>query len=178
MKDKLEEYVRGGSNYTPILNILVNDHSKNWYEEIGKYIYDTFSGDLPKELKFFEDKVKSNKKKYIKNLFMDDLGRTYQSIGIFFLTSTLNKSALKKMFGSPLIHSEFGEGFDHDNHRGHQYASYFVNIDGYEFHIGYDHRGTQVEIEDGLKYPSYQFPPQKLYELLCKLVDLYKQKVK
>lgn len=174
MKDKLKEYVEGNMNYTPILNILVNDHSKNWYAEIGKYIFNKFDGNLPKELKFFEDKVK---KKFIKNIFNDKEERTFQSIGIFFLTSTLNKKALTDMFDKPLMHSDFGEGFEQDKHQGYQYASYFIDIDGYKLHIGYDHRGTGVEIEDGLTYPVFQFPPQKLFEVICKLVDLYKEKV-
>jgi hypothetical protein len=178
MKDKLKEYVEGNMNYTPIFNIL-NDLSKNWYAEIGKYIFNKFDGKLPKELKSFEDKIKENKKKFIKNIHTNDNDkeRTFLSIGILFLTSTLNKQSLIDMFGNPLMHNEFGEGFEHNKYKGHQFASYFVNIDGYELHIGYDHRGTCIEIEDGLIYPSFQFPPQKLFEVICKIVDLYKEKV-
>jgi hypothetical protein len=29
------------------------------------------------------------------------------------------------------------------------YASYFIQIDGVDFHIGYDHRGTEIEVRYG-----------------------------
>ena len=70
------------------------------------------------------------------------------------------------------MHSEFGEGFDEDDHQGHQYASYIVNVDGLNFHIGYDHRGTSVEVESTKGEPS----PERLFKAMCALVDIYKEK--
>lgn len=53
MKDKLEKYVKGETNYTPIMNFMNKDIPI--FKEIGKYAYkEIFKGDLPKELKFFE----------------------------------------------------------------------------------------------------------------------------
>jgi len=95
------------------------------------------------------------------------------------------------MFGKPLLHNEFGEGFDgvYDEETDQtgepdikeSYASYFVNVGGTEFHIGYDHRGTGIEIEMSDKYQwsnkgSSDKDSERCFESLKKLVDLYKLK--
>lgn len=56
----------------------------------------------------------------------------------------------------------------------------FVNVGGKEFHIGYDHRGTNIEIKIPGKF-NYNTDvndteAQICFEALKKLVDLYKQK--
>ena len=94
------------------------------------------------------------------------------------------------MFGKPIFHDEFGEGFDgeYDEETDEElepeikesYASYFVNVDGTNFHIGYDHRGTGIEIEVPSKF-NYDGnfsdeDAKKCFESLKKLVDLYKLK--
>ena len=94
MQDKLNDYVGGKLKFTPISNILMNDRTKDYYSEIGKYINDTLEiSDIP-SLSFFESKPKMK----------------FSSIGIFFLTATLDEEALKNMFGEPIFHNKFGEG--------------------------------------------------------------------
>lgn len=88
----------------------------------------------------------------------------------------------------PLLHNEFGEGFEGEydeetNDYGEpdikeSYASYFVNVGGTDFHIGYDHRGTSIEIGKPSKFRySGQISDStanKCFESLKKLVYLYK----
>jgi hypothetical protein len=55
-----------------------------------------------------------------------------------------------------------------------------VNIGGTNFHIGYDHRGTGIEIEISKKFVFGQVSDdeaQKCLESLKNLVDLYKEKL-
>jgi hypothetical protein len=85
---------------------------------------------------------------------------------------------LQKIFGDPLFHDEFGEGFEGeydeetdeytDPENKHGFASYFVNIDGVKFHIGYDHRGTTMEVEEGTT-------PEKLVDCIKTLINKYKE---
>ena len=85
---------------------------------------------------------------------------------------------LQKLFGDPLFHNEFGEGFEGeydeetdeytDPENKHDFASYFVSIDGVKFHIGYDHRGTTIEVEDNTN-------PKKLVDCIKTMIDKYKE---
>ncbi len=54
---ELSDYVKGKTKLTPQMNILINDRSKNWYAEVGKYFVDVFDGDLPGGLSFYNDKI-------------------------------------------------------------------------------------------------------------------------
>jgi cobyrinic acid a,c-diamide synthase len=197
MEQKLKNYKGGKTYYTPIMNIMINNHSENWYAELGKYIAETLDIEEIPSLNFFANKLKEGRGiiKKIKD-FISGETNTYECIGMFFLTSTLDRRALEKMFGKPLLHSEFGEGFkgkydDETDEYGEPeikeyYASYFVNVGGKEFHIGYDHRGTGIEIEvpkqDGHEFVrnlvSSDDDAKKCFDSLKKLVDLYKEKVK
>lgn len=165
---ELKNYISGKTKLTPQLNILINDmSSKDWYAEIGKYFVSKSNGKLPESLSFFNDrldKIKGNS------------DRTYSSIGIFIFSSVFDEDVLKKLFGDPLYHDEFGEGFEGEYdeetddylepENKHSYASYFVDIDDVKFHIGYDHRGTSMEVEVGTS-------PQKLFDCVKTLIDLY-----
>lgn len=112
--------------------------------------------------------------------------RIYSSIAIDFLTSVLDDKALENMFGEPILHSEFGEGFDgewneelddyDDPEIKEHYVSYFVNVNGTNFHIGYDHRGTSIEIEGKYKNLPSEEEAKSCFESLKKIVDLYKSK--
>jgi hypothetical protein len=65
-----------------------------------------------------------------------------------------------------LYHDQFGEGFDTEVEEiTASYASYFVEVLGIKMHIGYDHRGTQIETEYCM--------PVKLFTVLKKLADQY-----
>lgn len=182
MKQKLEEYVRGGDHYMPISNVLMNERSKNWYSEIGKYIVDKIDISKIPTLSFYDKRIKDKSiKTKFKQFFTEDY--TFVGISIAFLTSTLDEEALKDMFGEPLIHSEFGEGFDRKlkKYKGFSYASYFVSVGGRELHIGYDHRGTGIEIKVDGDFNYKSRPTEKeatlLFEVIKKLIDLYSEKV-
>jgi hypothetical protein len=180
MISKLKQYVSGDSHYTPIMNIIMNNRSKDWYDELGKYITETIDISNEPSLSFFASRIsKKNLITKVKDFITGDID-VYSSIAIFFLTSTLDAVALKKIFGEPIYHSEFGEGFDNRKIK-ESYASYFVNLAGKDLHIGFDHRGTSIEI--GVeKSPSInqQFTDEDAkttFECLKEIVNLYKEKI-
>lgn len=165
MKDELEKYVNGDVNYTHLMNLLMSRNRKSdYYTELGKYIANALGDNLPPSLKFFEKDLKNSSK--ITNKFTGKLDRIYGSMAIFFLTSTLDPKSMRLLWGSPVKHSKFGEGFDRK--RNYSYASYFVEIEGVKFHIGYDHRGTGIEPLKGTNIND-------LLKALKTLVDMYKQ---
>jgi hypothetical protein len=191
MEKKLKDYIGGKTFYTPIMNIIMNNRSENWYGELGLYITETLDIEKIPYLSFFVDKLKERKGIITKlKDFISPDSRIYTSIAIHFLTGALDEKALEKMFGKPYLHSEFGEGFDgewNDEKDDYDepeikefYASYFVNVGGTNFHIGYDHRGTGIEIEIPNKF-NYDgdfsdTEAKKCFESLKKVVDLYKEK--
>jgi hypothetical protein len=157
LQNKLfNDYIYGKIRFTPTQNIWMNDHSEDWYVLIGEYFIKSVGYDFLKNDPFSIDdngKIDSNKR----------------CVGILFITSYLNEKNLKKMFGNPIKHSEFGEGFDRK--RNYEYCSYIVQIDGKYFHIGYDHRGTSIECECDLNV-------KELFEIIKKLIDYFKEVVK
>ncbi len=191
MEQKLKDYTKGKNHYTPVMNIIMNNRSENWYAELGKYITEELDIEKIPYLGFYADKLKERKSIITKiKDFISPESRTYTSVAIHFLTGVLDEKALENMFGKPLLHSEFGEGFDgeYDEETDEYgepeikeyYASYFVNVGGTNFHIGYDHRGTGIEIEVPSK-SNYDGnfsdeDAKKCFESLKKLVDLYKLK--
>ena len=191
MEQKLKDYTGGKKNYTPIMNIIMNNRSENWYAELGKYINETLDIEKIPYLGFYADKLKERKSVITKiKDFISPESRTYTSVAIHFLTGVLDEKALENMFGKPIFHDEFGEGFDGEWNEEKDdydepeikefYASYFVNVGGTEFHIGYDHRGTGIEIEIPNKF-NYDGnfsdeDAKKCFESLKKLVNLYKEK--
>jgi hypothetical protein len=190
MNKELREYVDGKSYYTPIMNIMMNNRTKDWYAELGRYIdskiniaeYDDFSY-------FVKHRPKKNLITKIVD-FRDIDNRFYFSISSTFLTSILDEQSLLKMFGKPILHDEFGEGFDGEWNEENDdydepsikesYASYFVNISGTDFHIGYDHRGTRVEfkLESEYKGNPSDDVAEELLNSLKNLFDLYVKKIK
>lgn len=194
MEQRLKDYTKGKTHYTPIMNIMMNNRSENWYAELGKYITEELDIEKIPYLSFLVDKLKERKGLITKiKDFISPESRTYTSIAISFLTGVLDEKALENMFGKPIFHDEFGEGFDgeYDEETDEygepeikeSYASYFVNVGGTEFHIGYDHRGTNIEIGLPNEYQwsdkgSSDEDAKKCFESLKKLVDLYKIKNK
>lgn len=120
---ELQDYVSGKFTLTPIMNILMNDRAKEWYVLIGKYFLEQCGEENITD--YMSDKLKNGSKK--------DKETSYRMIGIYFLTSYLDESSLNKMFGKPICHDEFGEGFE--PRRKYEYCSYFVNINGHKAHI-------------------------------------------
>lgn len=183
MEKKLQEYVDGVKEYTQIMNYFFNNREKDWMSELGKYITDTIDIEKNPALSFFTDKLP--KKKIITKLnIFSNSNSIYNSIAIYFLTSVLGPKELIELFGKPIYHDEFGEGFDNEDGFGDRiketYASFFVDINGLDFHIGFDHRGTGIEVEahEGF-YRGVRTPTAKVQECLDalkKLVDMYKEK--
>lgn len=169
LKDLMDEKI----TYTRDMNILMNDHSKNWYSELGKYIFNTLKGNYPPYVKHNID--------YYKNKGGKMGNDAYRYISIFFMTSDLGWKSGHKLWGSPLYHDEFGEGFYDDDiklmkeldsdekalMKLSNYASYFITVDGIKMHIGYDHRGTAVEFEQGTT-------PQQAFDCLKEIIDDFK----
>jgi len=182
MEKILKDYSEGKIHFTPIMNLMMGNRSKDWYAELGKYIVDTIDIEKVPRLSFLSDKLKQKKNIVTKMKdFLGDGNHLYFSVSSFFLTSALDDEALRKMFGEPLLHNEFGEGFDdRKKSKSKTYASYFVNVGGTNFHIGYDHRGTGIEVEISKKFVFGQVSDdeaQKCLKSLKMLVDLYKEKL-
>jgi hypothetical protein len=169
---EIQKYLDGVKVITPIMNIMLNNRTKDWYDELGKYIVQNLEIEKIPSLQFFAEKLKEPKG-LVKSMFKD---RTYSSIAIFFLTSSLDPKALKKMFGTPLKHNEFGEGIEGSKF---DYASYFVTVDGMDLHIGYDNRGTMIEVDvqfDMNTGTVLDKDAERTLKVLKALVDLYKEK--
>jgi hypothetical protein len=185
-QEKLNEYIGGMKNYTTLMNIIINNRSKDWYSEIGKYINNNLDISKIESLSFFNDIIKEQTFcERIKN----KISKRYDinsRIAIHFLTSTLDDVALRNMFGEPLLHDEFGEGFDgeYDDETDEygepeikeSYASHFATFGGVDMHIGYDHRGTSIEVNGRYEMHNDDAYAEKIFNALKELVDLYKSK--
>ncbi len=156
-EEKLQEYLDGKLNLTPILNILMNDRKTDWYSRIGEYFLEKMGKDFfGEEHSFLFDKMNGSKK---------DKESSLRMLGIYFITTYLDEKSLKKMFGNPICHDHFGEGFERK--RKYSFCSHIVEIDGQTLHIGYDHRGTVIECE--------KMTSENVLNIIRKLIDLYKE---
>lgn len=119
-----------------------------------------------------------------------DRNTVVATLAINFLTGVLDNKALQNMFGNPILHDEFGEGFngEYDEETDEygepdikeSFASYFVTIGDTQLHIGYDHRGTSVEVKVPEKF-NYDTNFSNEYARMCfealkSLVLFYKLK--
>ena len=114
----------------------MNNRSENWYAELGKYITETLDIEKIPYLDYFVDKLKERKGLITKiKDFISPESRNYTSIAIHFLTGVLDEKALENMFGKPLLHDEFGEGFDgeYDEETDEQRANLNRSMDFEEF---------------------------------------------
>lgn len=140
MKSDLADYIEKGE-YRRAFNF----GNKSLYKQLGEYIVEAFGDDLPEELK-----VELNDD-YPLPEPMTHFNReeiNYSSLAIFFFTSFMDLDLLKKIFGEPLLHSEFGEGFEEEYNIQEDCASYFVDINGVKFHITTDQTGTSFEVKN------------------------------
>jgi hypothetical protein len=200
MNKSLKAYM-SDNLYTPIQNLMMNNRSKDWYAELGKYIDETVDISTIPDFSYFETrrpkKNDSNKIKdfglftkndlsKIDNKYTEDINMFYFMIASTFITTILDEDVLRKMFGEPILHDEFGEGFDGewDEESDEQlepsikesYASHFVKVGDIDLHIGYDHRGTKIEIKLDKEYSSKpsDIDTEKCLVALKMVVDLYK----
>jgi len=85
MEQKLKEYTKGKTHYTPVMNIMMNNRSENWYAELGKYIMEELDIEKIPYLSFLVDKLKERKGLITKiKDFISPESRTYTSIAINF----------------------------------------------------------------------------------------------
>jgi hypothetical protein len=197
MEEKLKAYVDGKAKYTPQMNIMMNCgvRPRDMYSELGEYIDATIDISKEPQLEFLYEQLEEEKKNdgivsSIKGFFTTKRS-LFGSVSIFFITGTLDDKALRKMFGEPIFHDEFGEGFDGEWNEENDdydepeikesYASYFVNIEGVDVHIGYDHRGTNIELGIPLNRDSTDEEDHKekgalAMKVFKALVDMYKEK--
>jgi hypothetical protein len=164
-REKFDKYCNGELDYTKLTGELMNWDMQVW-EKLGKYVEETLGDNLDKWLKFEKD-------------YATELGRDYsRGFGIYFFTSSLNYDTLQLMFNDPILHNEYGEGFDEDdeddedgNHVQSEYSaiSFFETIEDVEFHLSNDHRGTAVEAQCGTD-------PEKIFKGLKRIIDIYKEK--
>ncbi len=150
-----DKYVNGELELTPILNILMNDQSCDWYALIGKYFLEEYGEENLKHQRLF-DKIHNGSKK--------EKETSYYMLGTFFVCSYLDQRALKEMFGSPICHDKFGEGFQ--PRRTYTYCSYFIDINGHTVHIGFDERGTSIEVPVDLS-------SIEVFNIVKELVNIY-----
>jgi len=145
--EKFDDYLLGAMSWLSLMNY---SHSRqgdvNLYEEIGEYLVrkgEELGKDIPYPMPLGNG-IPGN--------------RAHVFNAIMFFTGLLNEDTLQRMFGEPIDHDEFGEGFteyDEDdnpiNERDYTYSSYIIEINGNLYHIGYDHRGTKIDGERGLR---------------------------
>ena len=158
-KELLEKYVKHKLCLTPTVNITQFDI----YDGVGKYFYEKLDNNTYEELSGYGGIIKPIKEK---KLFGNR--EEYSQIAIFFLTSFLNEKSLKEMFGKPIKHSHFGEGFEPE--RKYTYTSHMVKLNDFLFHIGHDHRGTSIEVQIEAK-------KEDVKNCFHTLIDLYFEKV-
>lgn len=207
--EELKNLMSRKSDYTRASNILMNHRGKDWYPaeqgshgmgytEIGNYICQTMDISSIPQLASLADRVNDKSiAARLKDFWSGQRERTLSSVGIFFLTAVLDADALRKMFGEPIYHDEFGEGFEGEyNEETDEYgepdikqlhASYFLKVGGERLHIGYDHRGTGIDfavaekgsVLDGYWTSNSQIPDklaERCFETIKKLVDIYAEK--
>lgn len=138
--DNYPNVLGSNSHYTHNMNTLGNDPNSRygkWFNIIGRVILNKFknykSKPVPPQFSIYLDK------KYTNN------SRAKTSLYIFF-TTTLEEILSEKL-GEPLYHDIFGEGFD-DKKIKFSYASYFLESNGVQMHLGYDHRGSSIEVDN------------------------------
>lgn len=163
MKEKLQDYIDGKIKLTPILNILLNYgrssfsklFKKDSYELLGEYLY-----------KQYNETESDNET--LKKVFVNTKKKTndqYHFWGIMFTTSLLDLRSMRRMYGDGIKHSHFGEGFDSPK-TSYDYISYMITVNGRDYHIGFDHRGTTIECERGIE-------PKELIMDIEYLIDRY-----
>lgn len=161
VNDRLKEYCNDTLKLTSVLNKFtnygVNFKEFDGYQLLGEYIRCELEklDNLTRQLEFYLSKM--------------------DTLAIFFIAG-MEEDVLQRMFGEPVYHNEFGEGFEGVYNpttqkyskplRKESYASYMIELNNYIFHIGYDHRGTRIEVQSDID-------PKVLLECLKEISDLY-----
>lgn len=158
----LKKYMNNQIDVTHSMNVLMNVKNADYFVHIGEY--------------FLNACEKTNKStdeiEFSRNIGRKKAGKkrdNFRSVAIYFITSFLNRESLEKMFGPPVYHNEFGEGFDEEDNINYNCLSYFIEINNDYYHITNDHRGTSVEV-------PREGDPEKIVNDIKELIDLYIEK--
>ncbi len=153
------------TRYNSVFSFLCDDtfigKGENWYDLLGRYIYNKCDDNLPDQVCLMIYPPSRSTPWGLKKSDIDENNLRYSGIAIYTMSSWFDADVLKSKFGNPVKHNQFGEGVPKSKYN---FASYFIEIDNVKFHIGYDHRGTYVEVEDGVT-------PKLTFELIKKLID-------
>lgn len=150
--EKFQSYMDNEFEVTHIINHLA--HNMDMFSELGEYLRKVAPDDW--------DPMG------IRMLSMDDNLAGNRFLGMAFFTSFLNEDILEKVFGSPINHSEFGEGFE--TNRDYWYSSYIIEINGHLYHVGYDHRGTAFEPDVTTSYDDVMKDAKSLIDHVFKKI--------
>jgi len=132
---ELYNYVSQELKLQRCLNLFLNERSCDWYDYIGDAVF-----------KFYES---LNKNHLPFEYFTDKATFSHWTI---YISSTMDADVLIKMFGEPIYHNHFGEGFHDGEGIEESYASYMLKNDkGHIFHLGYDHRGVAIEFPNDIQ---------------------------
>jgi len=146
--EKFQSYMDGEFEVTHIINHLIDNIEM--FSELGEYLRNVAPDDW--------DPMG------IRMLPMDDSLAGNRFLGMTFFTSFLNEDILEKVFGIPINHSEFGEGFE--TNRDYRFSSYIIEINGHLYHVGYDHRGTTFEPDVTTSYDDVMKDAKSLIDYI------------
>jgi hypothetical protein len=169
-KEELRQYVEVMDDwdiFNSVGNLFINCRRQQWHAQLGKFIYDTYGADIPQDFKKLHELISMQLIDKKVDEYGDKLSTNLSTLAICYIGAYLNTEILSPIFGEPLLHSEFGEGFDEDSHQGEQHASYFLDICGIKVHIGYDHRGARVDVG---QYKGETTPAEIAFYLMIELV--------
>jgi hypothetical protein len=151
------------------IDLFTNDTYDKWHENFGKFIYDIYGENIPKQFERLRECI--SKEIHSDGKCITTKGANYlANLSICYMANHMPiSSLLKEVFGSPLYHNKFGEGFSERENEPTKknHASYFIEICGVKVHIGYDRRGTQILIG---KYDSKPVSAEKAFYLMVELV--------
>ena len=146
--EKFQSYMDGEFEVTHIINQLT--HNMEMFSELGEYLRNVAPDDWD-----------------LMGVRMMELGDNLAGnrfLGMAFFTTFLNEDILEKVFGSPINHSEFGEGFE--TNRDYWFSSYIIEINGHLYHVGYDHRGTAFEPDVTTSYDDVMKDAKSLIDYI------------
>ena len=170
-KKELKEYVKVMDRwdvFNGLNNLFANCFRQRWQVQLGKFIYDTYGENMPEQFKKLREIITEELAKSDTPNTITERGATHlMLLSICYEANYLKGEALIPVFGEPLLHSKFGEGFEEDDHQGHQHASYFLEIYDIKIHIGYDHRGSRVDIG---QYQGRSTPAEIAFHMMMELI--------
>jgi len=142
MREKFEKYISGKLGLTTLSNL----RKLELHSQMGEYLYQECN-------KINFDKDKHINLRYLIEDYNDGFN-DFRRFGFFFTSDLLKEEILETIYGEPIRHSEYGEGWaEYDEEtddciypRDYENIAYFIDIADYTIHICNDDRGTSVEV--------------------------------